>query len=388
MTGQEIVGEFYHFASAHLSSVEYVPSPESLDLPPVQPRIKQEGAKKQTLPALIDGGATPWMECLIHFCRHIYAKSNSTTTAKSYYYRITKFLSVHPDPARVTGSDVETYVSQITDEGKPPTPGTRNHRLAILASYYKFAMAFIPTGETSPLYSGVPPTARLYYSKIDRIHRSFSTEELAKLFAVIPDTPMDARDRAYFLTAFLTTRRREELVVLKWGSIRRELVTDAHGQMRPGYTYEYHCKGNGPRVFKSELPALAYQAIVKWLKVSGRLATIQPDDYIFTEAANPYRAEVDTTKHIQGYTFWRRLKKYCKRAGISAERACIHSFRHTSIQQRLKAGEQPMEIMKVTHHRSLDAFYRYCAELQSEADPGETSLSNASHSWPSEQKGA
>jgi integrase len=376
--GRGIVVEFYRFASTHLPSAEYTPSPESLDLPPVQPRAQQERAKKQTLPALIDGNPTPWMECLAHYIRHIYSKSQSMGSADLYYGTLKRFLRVHPDPAMVTRRDIDNFINQVCESGpragKQPKVETRNGRLAVLSSFFKFAASFIPAGQDEPIFQKHNPAAGIYHGKTERVHRALSEEELAQLFAAIPDTVQGLRNRAFLLTALLTTRRRAELLRLRWGDISRGLVHGENGTSHQGYMFSYTSKGNGLQRFKTELPALAYRAIETYLVASGRMDTIEPHDAIFVAVETAYGRISAPGEPITGTTMLRTLKKYARAAGLDPQRVMIHGFRHTAIQQRLKAGQQPIEIMRITGHKSMDSFYKYCNRLMGEADPGASAI--------------
>lgn len=320
-----------------------------------------------------------WVECLDAWTKHIYSKSQSASSAESHFRHIRRFLATHPDPGKVTRAQLENYINRLTEgsgerrHGKAPAAATRNARLGSLASFYKFAASFVPTGEASPIFQGFNPTAGVYYAPMPMVYRSLNEEELARLFAAIPDSTQGRRDRAFFLVLLLTLRRRSELLRLRWGDISRGIVSGEHGMMHQGYLYEYRTKGSGQRQSKSELPALAYRVITEYLAADGRLATIQPGDPIFIADASARGNKPAPGAPLAGSTLLRNLKKYAKAAGLEMA-PCLHSFRHTGIQQRLKDGQQPLDIMRISGHKSMDNFYRYTMHLQGTSDPGASAI--------------
>jgi integrase len=382
-TVRNCLQSFYRFAYANIrSQKEYVPPPETLDLPPVQPRAQQERPprEKRNLPALDVITDNPWMECIAHYVRHIHSKSSSMGSATSYYGILKRFLREHQDPCAVVRRDIENFINRPCENGprrgKSPSIATRNNRLATLSSFYKFAESFTPSGMSEPIFQKHNPCGGIYHGKTERIHRSINEEELARLFAVIPDTVQGYRDRAYFLCLLLTTRRREELARLRWGDIERGTVTGENSKTHQGYLYSYTSKGNGAQRFKTELPALAYHAIEKFLVISGRMDTIGPDDPIFIPIGPKRGGGLKRPNTpISGQAMNINLKRYAALAGLDPRKQIVvHSFRHTAIQQRLKAGQQPIDIMRVSGHKSMDSFYKYCNRLMGEADPGASAI--------------
>jgi site-specific recombinase XerC len=97
--------------------------------------------------------------------------------------------------------------------------------------------------------------------------RGLSADQIRRLLAVVPSTPVGLRDRAIILTLVMTGRRRAEVLGMTAGSIS---VED-----RVFYTY----RGKGGKTVKRELPQPAYDAITGWLAALGRsLEAIAPDD--------------------------------------------------------------------------------------------------------------
>jgi site-specific recombinase XerC len=80
--------------------------------------------------------------------------------------------------------------------------------------------------------------------------RGLGGEDIQRLLAVIPDTPVGLRDRAIILTLTLTGRRRSEVLGLKAGNLYLE-----------GSAVFYSYRGKGGKQGKRELPQPAFRAI-------------------------------------------------------------------------------------------------------------------------------
>lgn len=89
--------------------------------------------------------------------------------------------------------------------------------------------------------------------------RGLGPEEMRRLLAVIPDTPVGIRNRAIILTLVLIGRRREEVFRLRAGDI----VLDSGV---PFYLY----RGKGGKTGRRELPRPAYQALRAAQRAFGR----------------------------------------------------------------------------------------------------------------------
>lgn len=101
--------------------------------------------------------------------------------------------------------------------------------------------------------------------------RGLSAEQVRRLLAAIPETPVGLRDRAIILTLVLTGRRRAEALGMKAGDISEE-------SGRVFYTY----RGKGGKTGRRELPLPAYEAINRWVGSTGQgLYSMAPDASIW-----------------------------------------------------------------------------------------------------------
>lgn len=309
-----------------------------------------------------------WQRCISDFLDAIYERRRSLDSRLFYQFILQQFFQLsNKAPEVVTRTDVDVYLRYRKRGAGPVASGTRNNRLAVLTSFYKYAARYLvatPVGEL-PLLQKPAPTLSFRSSETPHRYRALSESEMSRIFAVIPPTAIGLRDRALFLCYFLTARRKSEILRLKWGDISRGLLRDEQGHMREGWIYRFRGKGMHAEVQDTaELPEKAYQAIIAYLQASGRYNTIAPDDPLFIGHGSVERPD----KAFSGRNVLRRLKYYAHLAGLDSKRVTVHSWRHTAVQRRLEAGQPPLAIMKITRHKSMSAFFRYAEGLVGTAD--------------------
>jgi integrase len=153
------------------------------------------------------------------------ARSHSRHTASSYRDAFARFRSalaadgVHLDgePARVAGV-AQRWADHDWRSGAPTSAATCNQRLAILSSFYRFAIR-------RGYFTGPNPIER-----VERKHvrdyvgaRALSPEEVrTRLTAIDRSTLRGQRDHALLAIALYTGRRAAELAGLRWGDVERD----------------------------------------------------------------------------------------------------------------------------------------------------------------------
>lgn len=302
-----------------------------------------------------------WQACITAFLAHVYSISNSSHTVTTYQNVLKSFFAdCLRAPDAYTRADVEAYLASPTRakwrHGTPPSACTRHVRLVALSSFYKFAENWIilVDGNRQRLLQSPPPTTGVTYGKRPNHHQALSSDELKRLFAVIPtDTTTGLRDRALFLTFFWTARRKSEIARLCYGDLEARILT-ANGTRYAATVYRFKNKGNGAVYEYAELPAPAATAIDRYLTVSGRKATIQASDPLF--ALSP-----------SGMTYI--LKKYLALAGLPAHFS-LHSLRHSGARIRYEQGQDIRSIQQLLRHSSLQATDIYLRTLIGVADSG------------------
>lgn len=321
-----------------------MPQSRSRKIPPLFPRHKQ------------------WQRCYDDWLRATEAHSGSTGSRDTYRVISTGFF-VDPKrtPDQYTRAEVEAYIRRkvphsdgtLTD----PAPATQNGRLLILRSFYSFASAYDVTfrRSTRPILHTPDPTRGAKTVKLPRTRRALTEDELKQLFANIPrDTPQGKRDFALFSFYFWTARRRSEIVRLKWGDIFEVVFVEPGKKPRLGHMYRYSPKGHSREVFSAELRPEAWDALVDYLKASGRWATMTPDSPLFVRM--DYWALTHTPNEpLEKSSVNGILRKYIALTGLDQtnRHVCVHSLRHTRARAAKRRGADIMEIRDLLGHASV-----------------------------------
>jgi site-specific recombinase XerD len=201
------------------------------------------------------------------FLEQVFSRSGSQSTLYRYTHILSAFLSsrsVLPD--EFTLEDVQNYLTSPGMAhgrvGHPPGAGLQRNRLSALKSFYKYASNYgvrsAEDGKIYPLLRTLAPTAGIRpIQRAQPPYKALSPTELTAFFGAIPrDTVQGKRDYALFLCYFLLSRRRIEILNLRWGDIER---TDT------GYRYHFRNKGRSRQDDVSALPQQVYEAIMDYL---------------------------------------------------------------------------------------------------------------------------
>ncbi len=316
----------------------------------------------------------PWQACVDAFLQAVYDRSGSYGSLYNYRSVLRRFFS---DPARTPDTYTQMDVRMFLDlpsasnrnYGKPVSAAAKNARLEALASFYRFSASYEVGGV--PLLSSKPPTYGIRYIKAEVAPRSLSSQELETFFSVIDVTTVKgARDYAIFLTYFLTAKRRSEISNLRVGDIQETTLIGKDGSRNPGHTFKYRAKGRQRTVAISELPSLAYEAIVQYWRVSGRLEHLKSDNPVFISLRPEDQAANET---LSGNYINTVFKRYCAKAGLNPAYS-LHSLRHTSARLRYELGSDIRSIQEILGHANIGITDLYLRSLTSVSDPGASLL--------------
>lgn len=309
-----------------------------------------------------------WQHCLALFLQQIEDRSGSLASRRSYASVLSRFLATLDNPADATRADVLQFLNSPSHSrrnmGQPVTASGKNARRSIIASFYKFASGY--QIDNTPLFTRSLPTLGLPHLKPTVAYHALTIDGLERLFAVIPtDTIKGLRDRALLLTYFWTARRRSEIISLQWHDIQPAVI-----EGRETHTYQYRAKGTSRTIRTAELPAPAYQAIMRYLEASGRLPGIQGTDPVFV-SVHPGQGFKDSRANVplnRDYAN-KQLKVYCQLAGLPSD-ISLHSLRHSAAQARYAAGQDIRSIQYLLGHAGLDTTDQYLRILMPLGDPG------------------
>ena len=320
-----------------------------------------------------------WNEAASSFIDSIYNISGSQHSRSRYMAILRAFFNDPArDPSLYSRQDVEQFLQRPSTSsrnyGQPISTGTRNQRLAILASFWKFAGSWTITGadgQPTALMVRMPPTTGMTYGQPAKSYRALSPEELQKLFAALNGKDVRSlRDRCIFLFLLLSSKRRTEITSLSWKNIE------------PGEPpmFTYYQKGNSRVISRQEMPQEVLDALIEYLEASGRSPHLmKPDDALFLSISPPrggnYR---NVGKRLDGHSVNMRLKQLCRLAGIQdAGSVHVHCLRHSSARLRSQAGQELASISRILGHKSPASTARYLEDLRGVDDPGQPMLAKS-----------
>jgi len=289
-----------------------------------------------------DNTAEGWERSLYAFLAEKERRSGSRRTVEGYSRMLQHFFgTVDKPPDRVTSQEVFAWGYGVGLSGKQPSSVTIGARLACLSSFYHFLIR-MDIVSSNPCDALERPRVQVAPP------RGLTADDIRRLLAVIPETPVGLRDRAIILTLTLTGRRRAEVLNMVVGDLTHE----------EGVTW-YRYRGKGNKQGKRELPEPAYVALTAALLAFGRdIAGMSPDASLWPSSAGD--------RGVTSGTFYGNLHRYLKAAGLPL--AGVHIFRHSAAKLRRDAGESIENVSRFLDHSSLQVTSIYLRRLEGEAD--------------------
>jgi len=292
-----------------------------------------------------DESLSGWERALYAFLAEKERRSGSHRTVEGYSRMLQHFFgAVGKPPERVTSPEVFAFAHGVGLSGREPSAVTIGARMACVSSFYRFLIrmglvASNPCDQLErPRVSPSPP-------------RGLTAEDIRRLLAAIPDTPVGLRDRAIILTLTLTGRRRAEVINMKAGDISCDNGTAY-------YTY----RGKGGKRAKRELPRPAFEAVERALAAWGKsLATLDPAEPLWPSASPGANG-----RGLTSGTFYGNLRRYMQKAGLPP--AGVHILRHSAAKLRRDVGESVEEVSRFLDHSSLAVTTVYLRRLEGQED--------------------
>src|SRR5208283_3445343 len=293
--------------------------------------------------ATFPDNATAWEQALYAFLAEKHRRSGSLRTVNGYSNMLQEFFGRSgKEPNSVNSRDIFAWAHGVGLSGKQPSAITIGARIACLSSFYHFLIR-MDLAQTNPC-------DRLERPKVSPSPpRGLSGDQVHKLLAVIPDSPVGLRDRAIILTLVLTRRRRAEVLGMKAGDLTIE-----------GERAYYSYRGKGGKTGRRELPQPALEAIGASLKAFGKdLNSLPPDESLWPSSSH-------NGKGLTSGTFYGNLQRYFLKVGIRP--SGVHIFRHAAAKLRRDARETIEEVSRFLDHSSLAVTTVYLRRLEGEQD--------------------
>jgi site-specific recombinase XerD len=290
---------------------------------------------------LDESAAAGWERTLYAFLAEKERRSGSKRTVQSYSRMLHDFFGrASKTPDEVTSQDVFAWAYGLGLSGKEPSSITIGARIACLSSFYRFLIRM-------QMVLSNPCDALERPRVTQSTPRGLSAEQVQRLLAVIPTTPVGLRDRALIRTLVFTGRRRAEVFGLKAGDLTVE---------NDRTYYAYRGKGGkGGKTGRRELPGPAVAAIRAWLAALGRsLEDMKTDESLWLN--------LRTGQAITSGVFYGNLRRYLAKAGLPL--AGVHVFRHSAAKLRRDAGKSVEDVSRFLDHSSLAVTTTYLRRLE------------------------
>lgn len=356
---------------------------------------------------------TAWQEAREQW---LASRQDSANTMRTYALALDQFLEWSPVPPwQVSSALAREWLTWLATKGKvvgtdprsglvkrgPLADSTCALKLAAASSFYRFVRCehSVPSPRHSEVRRALrvlagknlifigpdrislwPPNRPHPFEHVERPQvapfggaRFPSTHELRALLAAINTTTLGGkRDLALFLTLAWTCRRPSEVLGLKWG--------DLYPSLGGKHLYRYYSRSQQKHLW-ANLDNRVYDAICAYLAASDRLATIQPDDYIFVPLYPERTAHLhadaapDPNQPLSTRTAAGILKKHARKIGLDAECAHLRGLRHAGALLRYELMKEQgavdyAELQKVLDHGSLGVTMTYVQEvLEASAAP-------------------
>ena len=242
------------------------------------------------------------------------------------------FAFVQKQPQEATPGDVADWLDELRERGitgEPFSAASVYAAASRVSSFYKWlAKDERLRGLSNPVDLARPQAAKAYEGS-----QALSDDELAALLGVVKANAdsgelVAKRDYALLLFFVLTGHRREEVLRLTWGSLKKNGVLTVRFLNKGGdYTSE-------------EVNLFCWDALVDYLRAAGRLDDMTLDSPLWVAHDRAGQA----TGALSSHSFAKNLKAYASAAGLGPIH--VHQLRHTFA--RL-VGEDEGDLTKVQH---------------------------------------
>ena len=242
-------------------------------------------------------------------------------------------------PEQVRPRDVKAWQAEL--ERRELSPATVYAMISRVSSFYTWARKIGGLGGALPInpVNGARPKApKAYQSESIKALADDELDELISFVKAKADSgsTVGKRDYALLLHYVLTGRRRQEVIGLRWGDIRK------NGTM----IVSYRVKG-GKYEVREVQSELVKAAMMEYLEASDRLESMVEDSPIWTRHDRAGKPGGPLTSHA----FDKNLKRYAQATGLPDFH--LHQLRHTFATQAADETGSLTDVQEALGHENL-----------------------------------
>jgi len=239
---------------------------------------------------------------------------------------------------RLTPSDIDHHALWLKQEGFAVS--TVNASLGFIAAFYQWCADYQVDSACPPGFNPAKAASRTSLPRYVGV-TMWSQEELDALLDLLhrDSSTLGKRDYAFFLTRLNLGVPLKSLQRLTWGQVEQDGASAWVLWSRDGE--------------KVRLPDQAWQAVIDYLTVSGRLEGMAEQSYVFAPQVQPVvqgsgRQPEDWLEGqpLSEKALLHSLKLYGHQLGIPESKLTLAALRRTAIRLRLDQGES-LEAMQV-----------------------------------------
>ena len=242
-------------------------------------------------------------------------------------------------PEQVRPRDVKAWQAEL--ERRELSPATVYAMISRVSSFYTWVRKIDGLGGALPInpVNGARPKApKAYQSESIKALADDELDELIRFVKAKADSgsTVGKRDYALLLHYVLTGRRRQEVIGLRWGDIRK------NGTM----IVSYRVKG-GKYEVREVQSELVKAAMMEYLEASDRLESMVEDSPIWTRHDRAGKPGGPLTSHA----FDKNLKRYAQATGLPDFH--LHQLRHTFATQAADETGSLTDVQEALGHEHL-----------------------------------
>jgi len=275
---------------------------------------------------------------------------------------VTTFFEHVQKPVQfVTPLDVKEWQAHLENRGLAPS--TVYACVSRVSSFYRWALDNPELAEhirANPVDLARPKAPKAYQNESAK---ALDAADAAELLRVVRSgrSIVHKRDYAILLLFFSTGLRRSEVIRLRWRDIH----------INGGIRIRAKVKGGDYRE-RAVDDVRVRDAILEYLRASGRLDRMEPDAPLWTAHD---RTGLNTGTPLSGHAFAKRLKRYGVLAGIGDD-IHIHQTRHT-VAHLVGETDGVKEVQELLGHRHEATTRVYLDTITVQKDKHSTSLLDA-----------